>query len=181
MSDQMPDEVWVDEDTINGEFYASPQQAMVTDVRYIRADLYEQAGEFDHQGIDPADLGQHFTDAMQALTTRNAVSKAACAQLIAEQAQRAERAEAEAEALRRGIERVIKGSAPDFYEDELSRLLDAVDAAGSLAYVEALHAAKAERDRLRAALESVVYWLEDESGRRPYRAREIAQEALSHD
>ena len=93
--------------------------------------------EFDERGIDIMELGKHYTDALSALTERKAYSKSSCAQMIAEQSERAERAEsalaaanAEAEALREMIDKLevymVNGNpkfavfgfpaAPDFFE-----------------------------------------------------------------
>jgi hypothetical protein len=66
--------------------------------------------EFDDRGVDIMELDHHYTDALSALTERKAYSKSSCAQMIAEQSERAERAEsalaaakAEAEALREAL------------------------------------------------------------------------------
>jgi len=68
--------------------------------------------EFDERGVSIIDLGNHYTDALMALTERKAYSKSSCAQMIAEQSDRAERAEsalaaakAEANSLKEALEK----------------------------------------------------------------------------
>lgn len=163
-------------------------------VLYTR--VYEQAGEFDHQGIDPADLGQHFIDAMQALTARNAVSKAACAQLIAEQALRAEQAEATlAEMCDKAETFVQRAEQAEADRDTLGAHLERTQARAReleskvtdrRALTQWAVDLEAERDRLRVALERVRELAED--GKTSPCAMQVcediemaAQEALSHD
>ena len=52
-----------------------------------------ESDEFDERGVSIIDLGHHYTDALMALTERKAYSKSSCAQMIAEQSERAEHAE----------------------------------------------------------------------------------------
>lgn len=150
--------------------------------------------EFDERGVSIIDLGHHYTDALSALTERRAYSKSSCAQMIAEQSERAERAEAELAAVKNWSATEAESNIPavfDYCKSQHSQIAAAkadtehfFQLSGQ--YLERSNKAEEEVEALRESLKIITHnlrrWTDD--GVRPdewslKECASIGQEALA--